>query len=173
MALFSRNKTDQDGMPPEVQNYYQAEGRQRSWTAWLMALATLFVTVVVVLGIFFGGRWAFRKLKNGGQPTVTVQTETEKPAETAAPANPTTPAAPSTPKTPSTPQTSSTSTSQPSQASLPESASTQPSAATPGKATGSNLPSTGPGDMVAVFVLTTIIAAIFHNRVLRVRSPNS
>lgn len=53
MALFRRNKVDQTGMPPEIQSYYQTENRERTWLAWLMALGTLLVTVVVVLGVFF------------------------------------------------------------------------------------------------------------------------
>ena len=60
MALFNRNKTNLAGMAPEVSDYYKAEGRERAWVAWLLAIGTLLVTIFVVLGVFYGGRWAFR-----------------------------------------------------------------------------------------------------------------
>lgn len=169
MALFRRNKTDDTvALPEEVNNYYQAENRDRTWMAWLLALVTLAVTAIVIIGLFFGGRWVYRKLRNNtSEPTAVV---TQKPAEpiksgTEAPnPNPTPPAPESTNPTPApgtvnaptnpTPNPSSTQTNPP--------AATNPS---PTQTNNTNLPNTGPGDMLSVFVLVSIIAYIYHRRV--------
>lgn len=55
-----RNKQDQSDVPPEIQDYYQSERRERTGIAWLLALATLAVTVVLAIILFFGGRWLYR-----------------------------------------------------------------------------------------------------------------
>ena len=60
MALFRRNKQD---LTPEFQEYYQTPGR-RSGTAWLMAVATIAIGAALILGLFYGGRWTYRKLAN-------------------------------------------------------------------------------------------------------------
>jgi len=60
---FNRNKQDDNGnVPAEVKQYYQAERRERVGLAWLLAAGTLIVTVLVVLGLFFGGRWIYRQV---------------------------------------------------------------------------------------------------------------
>lgn len=155
MALFRRNKTDQAGMPTEVQDYYKAEGRQRSGLAWLLALGTLLVTVVVVLGLFMGGRWAFRKLKNNDKPApVAVQTDKTKdggtkPAETTPDGDaPATSPAQTPPATTTSPAPAGSSTTAPS------------------STKNSNLPSTGPEDTLAIFVAVAVLAYIGHRRFL-------
>lgn len=146
MALFRRNRTDQAGMPTEVQDYYKAEGRERTGMAWLLALATLLVTVLVVLGLFFGGRWVFRKLKNNDKPApVAVQTDTAKDQGTKA-AEPT----PNTGDAPTTPTAQT------------------PPATTPTPARNSNLPSTGPEDTLAIFFAVSVLAYVIHRRFLAV-----
>ncbi len=151
MALFRRNKTEQAGVPAEVQDYYQAEGRQRTWVAWVLAVATLFVTVVVVLAIFIGGRWTYRKLKDSDKPApVAVQQDTAPDASKASTATSDTNSTP--------PQTSSTSTNQPSSPSQ----TSNPSAVTK----NSDLPKTGPGDTLAVFALACVIGYLAHRRFL-------
>ncbi|HSX23733.1 MAG TPA: hypothetical protein VLE74_01405 [Candidatus Saccharimonadales bacterium] len=162
---FNRNKDQSAEVPQEVQDYYQSENRERSWVAWLLATGTLLVTVVVVLGLFYGGRWGYRKLKH--QPAKTPTVAVQKPATASQPQTP--PASPSTPQAaPSaipgpnvTPQTSSTSTS--------KTASTPATTATVQPA-NSNLPNTGPGNIVAIFAVTALIGAVFHNRFLRQHS---
>lgn len=69
---FRRNRTE-DSVPQEIQEYYQSEKRERVGVAWMLALATLVVTVLLALGIFYGGRWAYRAVfdddKNENTPT--------------------------------------------------------------------------------------------------------
>lgn len=58
MALFRRNK-EQDVLPDEVKDYYKAEQRERMGMAWLVAAGGFLVTIAIVLGLFFAGRWAY------------------------------------------------------------------------------------------------------------------
>jgi hypothetical protein len=164
MALFRRNRTEEAAMPPEVQSYYQAENRERAWVAWLLAIATLFATVLVVLGLYFGGRWAYRKINNtDNKNTATVQTDTAKDKNTTAPTNPSQPTSsnPSSPSTPTAP-TNTGSTAAPA---------TSGTTTAPGaQARNPNLPNTGPGDILAIFIVTSIAGAIFYDRVVRTRS---
>lgn len=64
MALFGRKKQDAgtDEVPAEIKDYYQAGKRDRMWVVWLLSAATFVATVIVVLGLFWGGRWAYRKI---------------------------------------------------------------------------------------------------------------
>jgi len=75
MQLFKRKKQETDETAPEIQEYYQAERRERTGVAWLLALATLGVTVLLALGIYFGGRWAYRNVYKKNQTASTAKTE--------------------------------------------------------------------------------------------------
>jgi hypothetical protein len=57
-----RKKAQREDVPPEVQDYYQAEKRERTSVAWLLGFITLVITILLALIIFFGGRWAWRAL---------------------------------------------------------------------------------------------------------------
>lgn len=117
---FQRNKSE-PAVPTEIQNYYQSERPARTGVAWLLALTTLVVTLVVALGLFFGGRYIYRIIANNDdQPTTSQQTDTESAADESENA------------------TSSTNTGQPSTPS--PTPPTTPRPTTP----ASNLPSTGP-----------------------------
>lgn len=162
MALFKRNKTTIDDavMPQELQDYYEAETRERTWMAWMLGLATLVITVVIALGLFYGGRFAYRKIRGSDSKQTAVQQDnqsededadeadeeneeqtasapaTSEPAQTAAPT--------------STPNTSSTTTN------TPRTATPQPS----------TMPNTGPTDTIALFVVVSVLAYVVHRRFL-------
>lgn len=64
MKLFNRKKDT--STPNEIQNYYTEERRDRTGVAWLLAAGTLIVTLLLALGLFYGGRWAYRTVFDDG-----------------------------------------------------------------------------------------------------------
>lgn len=158
MALFKRKpKTFNDDlpMPQELQDYYAVENRERSWMAWVLGLATLVLTVVIALGLFYGGRYAYRKVRNNDNKNTATQQAAQKEnkqedTEDDTPEESTTPATEST--TP-TPQTSSTSTSTPSTA----------TPATTGAQTTA-IPNTGPANTLVVVLVVSLLGYMAHRR---------
>jgi len=76
MNLFNRRKKQvvDPSLPPEVQAYSQAERRERMGIAWLVGVVSLVVSLILITGLFFGGRWVYRKVAhkdNKAVPAVT------------------------------------------------------------------------------------------------------
>lgn len=150
-------------LPAEVQEYYQSEQQQRSGMAWLLGLATLGVTLLLTLGLFFGGRWVYRKVANPAANNPTNQqaakdhekqksgasTDTSKQNQGTSSTNTTTPNTTPPAPTGSTPSRST------------------PSSPAPQRTTGGKTPDTGPGDVVAIFVVTSIAGAVLYQAVAR------
>lgn len=94
-------ETPAKAVPTEVKEYYQAEKQDRIGTAWMLSIATFVATVIVVLGLFFGGRWAYRSLNKDTASTKTngISKNDNKPESTKQPVSPgsPTPSAPTTP----------------------------------------------------------------------------
>src|SRR5690606_3533 len=68
-------------VPDEVKEYYESSERERMGTTWLLAFVTLILTILLALGIFFGGRWLYRKITHKSSPETTTQvTTTQAPA---------------------------------------------------------------------------------------------
>ncbi len=175
MALFKRkSKAADDGtdnkVPQEVKDYYQAERREHLGMAWLLAFVSLIVTMAVVVGLFFGGRWAYRKLANkqnqpsSGQTAITTSKPKSRPKSTSKPntqkSTPTTTTPQVTNKpiqttTPSTPVTS-----------QPTNPAPQPSPTTTSPP-AQNLTNTGPGDTLAIFLGVSAVATLLHASYLR------
>lgn len=153
------SQTTDSSIPPEVQEYYKAEHRERMWLAWLVAFLTLIVTIAVVLGLFFGGRWVYRKTTHqNNKHTTSKKAGTSKQpssqSKEGAKPNQSTPSKTNTPsQTPGTNITPPTST--------PNSAS-QSATGTTGPLTN-----TGPGDTVAIFIAVTLSATVGHYLVTR------
>jgi len=82
VALF-RRRNNQTNVPSEIQEYYQTERRERAGVAWLLAIGTLVITILLTAGIFFAGRWAWRQIAGDDEPTnQTAQNENQdQPAE--------------------------------------------------------------------------------------------
>ena len=78
MKMPFKKSSYSNTVPSEVQNYYQSERRDRAGIAWVLALGTLMLTLILAFGLFFGGRWAYRKVANkDNKPTQTAsQTKT-------------------------------------------------------------------------------------------------
>jgi cytoskeletal protein RodZ len=180
MKLFGRNKNNVDQVPSEVQDYYKSERRERVGLAWLLALGTLVVTLIIAAGLFFGGRWAYRKItgnenktpqtaqqqnqnQEGGQTSSTNTDQgnnnqgnnqdeggnhsgsTPPPASTPTPTP--TPPAPTPTPTPPAQENNSVATATPQSAPAPD----------------TSLANTGPGDVIAAFVLTAVAGTIAHH----------
>lgn len=166
MWPFNRNKTADGTTPPEVQDYYQSEHRDRSWLAWVLGIGTLLATILVVLGLFYGGRWVYRKVKPQDNPN-TAQVQTENPAPQTeenqqpagqAPQDAPGPNAAVTPN-PSPQAPSGTPTPTPTPAPVAQAPNTQ------GKAGSSDdLPTTGPADNAAIFLLVSTAGYLLHRR---------
>lgn len=171
MALFKRKEQVNQQVPLEIQEYYQAERKERSGLAWLLALGTLAVTLLLATGIFFGGRWVYRKTVNKAPQTATNQAEqndnkSRSDDDTSSTTNRDSTNSSSSAPSATAPGTATTTTPSPS-GSTPSSPTPQTSPTTPAPQVvattqTSGLPSTGPGDVVAIFVIVSLAAAMAH-----------
>lgn len=174
MALFRRKRAAEGAVPEEVSQYYQAENRDRTWMAWLLALVSLAVSAIVVMALFFGGRWMYRKVRN--QPTGSTTATTQKVSQ---PSNKNT-SSPQTSTTPATSSSSTTTSSSNGSVNAPANPATTPGSssaastssatstatpATPTTPNSSSLPNTGPGDTIAIFFAVSILAYVVHRKV--------
>ena len=140
MAIWPFNrKQDSADLPQEVQDYYKTEKGQKPGVAGLLALGTLVVTVLLALGLFFGGRWAYRAaFKDDKKPGQVAQAPSDESADNADE---------STAQTDQTP---------PEPTPLPPAQTPSPTTPTPTPGRGSGtpaqatLPATGPNDALVI-----------------------
>src|SRR5688572_19206045 len=79
MAIWPFNrKKSEDALPEEVKEYYESGRKQRTGTAWLLALGTLLVTILVAFGLFFGGRWVYQQIAGDDEPAEQTTQELEE-----------------------------------------------------------------------------------------------
>lgn len=75
---WNRNKSTIDvQVPPEVEEYYQSTQKDRRGMAWLLALATLILTILVAIALFFGGRWVYRAITGDDSDAGSSQVDQE------------------------------------------------------------------------------------------------
>ncbi|HTE21467.1 MAG TPA: hypothetical protein VK674_00310 [Candidatus Limnocylindria bacterium] len=189
MALFNRN--NRTNVPAEIQEYYQTERRERAGIAWLLALGTLVVTILLTAGIFFAGRWTYRKVagddnkppssqvaqnqnqQDEQQPVQTPdnsteQTEEEKRAEEerqAAEERKAEEAKKAEEERKATAAREAEQTRKEAERKADEEeAARRRSAAANQRVAGANnaIPNTGPGSMVAIFLSVSILAYLLH-----------
>lgn len=76
MKLFKRRQKSisPSAVPAEIQAYSQAEHREKMGIAVLVGFISIILTLVVLFGLFLGGRWMYRKIAGTGekQNTTTV-----------------------------------------------------------------------------------------------------
>lgn len=157
MKLFNRNNPVD--VPTEIKEYYQSEHRERVGVAWLLAVVTLIVTVGIILGLFFGGRYVYRKLAQHTTPAKVSQSVGKniqsKPQKVTSP----------------TPSSGSASASNPSATPTPASSGGQvsSSAATTSEPTSdaTRLANTGPTDTLALFMIATVLGIGLYQLRLR------
>ncbi len=173
MALFRRNKTEA-GTIPELQEYYNAERRERASLAWLLALVSVACVALVLIGLFFGGRWLYNRLAdNMGTETVSVETTEQNDTEPAeeAPVAETEDSAPqgeaNTDATPPAQTTPTPQTPTPTPAPTPAPAQNNPAPVAVAPRANSNLPRSGPASMLAIFAVTAGIATLIYQATVR------
>ncbi len=159
MGFFNRKHTNRQSLPDEIGEYYQSEKRERAGLSWLLTLFTLLLTAGLVVLMFLGGRWAYRKISGDSKTpvatteTTEVQTDSEKQST-------------STDETSNTGSDSSSSSSNDTANSSLESTQTtntqtQAGAEQPVTTSGSaNLVDTGPGDVVGIAVVVTSLGYV-------------
>lgn len=185
---FSRNKSDQptvqvqeelpvveqekptSNLPQEVQDYYESGKRERRGMVWLLGIGTLLLTLLLAAGIFFGGRWIYRMITGSDDQTQdTAQTDQDQQEQSQNDQNSQSSdnsatnereqnnqnAQPQpTPAPAPAPQPTPTPAPQPQPAPAPAPApKTVPSTPAP-----SATPNTGPGDVVAIIAITTVLS---------------
>lgn len=134
-------------VPPEVEEYYQSTQKDRRGMAWLLAFATLLLTILIAVLIFFTGRWAYNAIFGDDSGTNSVQVEETESTEGAESSDGEASASDDAVESPLTESTENG----PSQESLPSGPSAEAQAgsdggATPGAGGSNQTPTTGPGD---------------------------
>ena len=171
-------RKNKDNVPAEIQEYYQAEKRERTGVAWLIAIFTLLLTIAIALALFFGGRWVYRKLTNNDTATPpSSQEEAQTPstedgsgdADDEDPADtPETPGATDDdqPETPTTPPARPGSPTPTPPAATPPATPGTPGTGTPSAGSTSDntepLPNTGPGAVAGLVAASSLAGATVH-----------
>ena len=167
MWPFNRNKEPiNTKVPPEVKQYYSSEHRERVGLAWIIAFVSLVITIAVVMGLFFGGRWAYRKIAHNNPTVAQPQTITSQPATSSPKASSSTAAPKSSKPSTGSSNTSSTSTTTPSQPPVSTNKGQLPAPAT-SQAQTSGITNTGPGETVATFIIVSLIGTVAYQAYLR------
>lgn len=152
MALPWKRQQPDTAVPAELAEYYQGERRARRGVAWLLALATLVVTLVLATALFFGGRWVWRTIADRNdkkQPIVTQQENSNEQSPAPAAQSGTPGAGSSTANTDPSANTGSQNAGTSSGANT-----AQQGSATSGTTTPAAVPNTGPNDTPASLVNT-------------------
>lgn len=176
MALPKRDSSTIDSVPQEVQDYYRSERRERTGVAWLLALGTLVVTVLLAVGLFFGGKWLFQKItgdkdsgtttsqtENTGTSSTTTTTPSDSGSSTNASSGGSSSGGGSGSGTTQQEQNQAGSGSAPAANTTPPATSSGSQASTP--ASTETLTNTGPGDTLAVFLVATAAGTLLYRMV--------
>ena len=164
MALFRKNTSNTT--IPELQEYYATQRRESTGLAWLLAIGSLLVTAAVIVGLFVGGRWAYRKINNKNKSTssTTVTTSTNTGTTSTTTTTPstsgsTTPTTSSSSTTGSTGGTTTTSTTAPgvatTQSTTTNTTATPATTTTPSTPAVTEVPNTGAGNTIGLFIVIT------------------
>lgn len=79
--MWSFRKKETKPVPKEVKEYYAGQKRDRLWGVWLLSLATFILTLLIVLGLFWGVRWVYHKITDKDQKPETISVEEKNQAE--------------------------------------------------------------------------------------------
>ena len=150
MSVFNRKDDSVDPIPEDLKPYYQ--GKNTAWQRWLGPVLRGLVLLAVLALLVWGGIWSVNKIvhrnDDSGKSTTSTSDTQKKPTPSptaSTPGSATSPTPTPTPTTPSTPTT-------------PATAPTPTPATTP--ASDGTLANTGPGEVIAAFVGTVVVATI-------------
>lgn len=78
-SLPWKRKTSSTGakVPAEVEQYYESSRKERVGIAWLLALGTLILTLLIAAGIFLAGRWAYNRIFNNNEGEAPAATNSQ------------------------------------------------------------------------------------------------
>lgn len=170
MAFWNRKKSVENSeLPEEVREYYASTKRSRFGAPWLLGLATLLLTLAIAVALYFAGKFVWEQFftDEAETPTTTEQTtvseQSEQPSQSE---NNTSDNDNQTQTTSDQPQT------------LPADNNDNPEdevSPSPSREASSQLtstPETGPGDTVAIFVGTTLVAGLAYEILARKKVTN-
>ena len=166
MALF--NRTKKDSVLPEVDKYYEAEKRDRSGVAWLLALVSIVVVALIIIGLFLAGRWAYNAITDDNE----VATDTSEDASDAPSVDGGSTEDTSGNNNQDNSDSNGGSTDEPAASDEEVEPDTSDEIDTPtttpetGDSSG-NLPNTGPADTLAIFAVTTAAGTVAHYAIER------
>ena len=175
-----KNDATSTGMPPEVQDYYTAERRQRTGVMWLLVIGTIIVTVLLAAVLYFGGRWVYRTAfqKQSKSTTTSIdQGEDKKDGQTSSTKtnepspNPSSNSSNTSNNSGSTNTGTTAETNNTSGASSGSSSTGSTSGATK-VATPATTPDTGPGDVLAIAIGAAVVAAAGYQVYMRRKFAN-
>lgn len=166
MALFRRNNSKAVVLP-KLEKYYDEERRERSGLAWILALVSIAAVALLLIGLFFGGRFLYRTLTTDRNPgtTVVVNKDSDNTNEFSGTPLPGSDAKNETINKPTVkPVPTTTGPVNPPVNTPPAQSSTTP---TTQVVAPSNLADTGPADTAAYFIVATVIGTVFYRIKLR------
>jgi len=146
VAIFNK-KSPEEKTITELEEYYSGK-KNRPIMAWIMAIISLLITVAVVSGLFFGGRWVYQKIAHRNDTKQTTTQTTSTASSNSSNTNSAT--------TPSNSSNKESSTDFPSVVSDQAASTSVPSNVRNTSTTNSNIPNTGPGESALV-----VIASVF------------
>lgn len=82
MGLFNRKNTE-TVLPPEVNQYYASQRRERAGMMAIFGFSALIITILVGLALFFGGRALYRNIyadKNDSKSTSQEESKDSSPS---------------------------------------------------------------------------------------------
>lgn len=60
----------------ELEEYYANQNKRRSGMAWFMAFLSILITIVIIVGLFFAGRWLYRTIVDDDSSSDTTTSDT-------------------------------------------------------------------------------------------------
>lgn len=159
-------QSEQMELPQEVREYYEATQRSSKGRSWLFGLATLVATMLIAGVLFMGGQFVYRQFQNDDSTPVAVdENVNQEPIEEV----------PAEEESNDEPADNSDNSSDDETTTLPgdeevevdetedESEENRSDNDTTPTTGSSNIPNTGPGNLLAVFTSTSLIsAAAYH-----------